>query len=115
MDQRIDISARGWDYGIPATTRIGRLTLPANDPERLAEFYKRVFDMRAVSPGSGVTSKNILSDGHIEMTIVANPAPGAVGSRTGVNRFGFQVEDIAVSLATASAGGAKPGRDGDGS
>jgi predicted enzyme related to lactoylglutathione lyase len=53
----------------------------------------------------------VLSDGYIEMSILANPTPGAVGSRTGIKRFGFQVDDVATSVEAAYSAGAQPSSD----
>jgi predicted enzyme related to lactoylglutathione lyase len=111
IDQRIDLSSGGWDHDGPTTARISGLTIVANDPPKLAAFYKHVFDLREVAPGLGESSGSVLSDGYIEMSILANPTPGAVGSRTGIKRFGFQVDDVATSVEAAYSAGAQPSSD----
>jgi catechol 2,3-dioxygenase-like lactoylglutathione lyase family enzyme len=108
IDQRVDLSSRGWDHDGSATARINQLTMVANDPATLAAFYKDVFDLRDGSRGVGDDSACVLTDGFIEFTILANPTAGMVGSRTGVKRFGFEVDDVAASLIAAKAAGAQP-------
>ena len=110
IDQRVDLSVRGWDHDGTATARISRLTIVANDPAQLATFYEDVFGLRDVSQDVAAGSGSVLTDGHLELTILPNPAAGMVGSRTGVKRFGFQVDDIAAAFTAASSAGAELNR-----
>lgn len=110
IDQRVDLSVRGWDHDGNATARIIQLTIVANDPTQLAAFYEQVFDLRHVSGDVAAGDGCALSDGHLELTILPNLAAGMVGSRTGVKRFGFQVDDIAAAFTAASSAGAQLNR-----
>lgn len=101
-DQRIDISARGWDYGGTTTAQVNRLILSENDPAALAAFYRDVFSLHEVADSAG---DRVLSDGYIDLAIVPNEAPGSVGTRSGVQYFGFQVDDAAATLEVAIATG----------
>jgi catechol 2,3-dioxygenase-like lactoylglutathione lyase family enzyme len=74
----------------------------------LAAFYKDVFGMRDTSRDVADDSACVLTDGFIALTILADPTAGMVGSRTGVKRFGFEVDDVVASLIAAKAAGARP-------
>lgn len=67
---------------------IRQLTIITLEPERLARFYEEVFEMRRVEN----PEKNAvyLTDGYFNLTLVPNRAEG---KPSGLNHFGFVVED----------------------
>ena len=69
---------------------IRQLTIITLDPERLARFYEEVFEMRRVeNPAKNAV---YLTDGYFNLTLVPNRAEG---KPSGLNHFGFVVEDEA--------------------
>ena len=85
--------------------KIRHIAVKAEDQEKTAGFYKQTFGMTeawrgpARDDGKGAI---YLTDGYINMAIL--PARGA---REGIDHFGFQVEDMEVTLKTAASAGAK--------
>jgi catechol-2,3-dioxygenase len=69
---------------------IRQLTIITMDPERLARFYEDVFALKRVEN----PQKNAvyLTDGYLNLTLVPNRAEG---KPSGLNHFGFVVEDEA--------------------
>ena len=70
---------------MPKLRRISIVTL---DPERLARFYEEVFEMNRVPNLKGEAI--YLSDGYFNLTLVPNRAEG---KPSGLNHFGFEIED----------------------
>lgn len=76
--------------------KLRHLALLTNQPERLAEFYKTVFDLREI-----YRTKNgsiHLSDGEVNLAILnaKNPKDPNEPRRMGMYHFGFHVEDQEV-------------------
>jgi catechol 2,3-dioxygenase-like lactoylglutathione lyase family enzyme len=90
----VDLAEKGWGTGdekkVPGVRHVGIAT---NDPRRLAEFYKFVFNMKEVGrQDMSVTATDAiyLSDGTINLGLVKNsPIPGA-----GLQALGFEVPSI---------------------
>jgi lactoylglutathione lyase len=80
--------------------KLRHIALHTPDPEKTAEFYKRVFDMAEVGRTDSPIAKGIyLSDGTINMAVLRFKTPQAadrhdgLGSVYGLHHFGFWVEN----------------------
>lgn len=74
--------------------KLRRLTIVTLDPERLAQLYAPVFEMRRVPNPKGEAI--YLSDGYFNLTLIPNRAEG---KPSGLNHIGFDVApDEAESL-----------------
>jgi catechol 2,3-dioxygenase-like lactoylglutathione lyase family enzyme len=71
--------------------KIRHLAIMCMDPQKLAEFYRDVFEMKILSttPAQDV----YVSDGYITLALLKQKA---VGKTPGLNHFGFHIEDHAV-------------------
>ena len=74
-----------------ATPKIRHLAIMTLDPERLARFYEQTFEMTRL-PAKGVPgSKAVyMTDGYVTLALLENKADG---KPSGLNHFGFEVED----------------------
>ncbi len=68
--------------------KIRHLAIVCMDPEKLAQFYCEVFDMKVVARNG--RSNVFVSDGYITMALLSQKAEG---KPCGLNHFGFHVED----------------------
>jgi predicted enzyme related to lactoylglutathione lyase len=70
---------------------IRHLAIMTLDPERLAKFYEQTFEMKRLT-GKGVPgSKAVyMTDGYITLALLENKADG---KPSGLNHFGWQVDD----------------------
>jgi catechol 2,3-dioxygenase-like lactoylglutathione lyase family enzyme len=85
----VDLAEKGWGTGneknIPGVRHVG---IGTEDPHRLADFYKFIFNMKEV--GREGTEAIYLSDGTINLGLVKNsPVAGS-----GLQVLGFQVPSI---------------------
>ena len=78
--------------------RIRHISLNAEDPRALAEFYKATFGMAELKLGAEGSPAIYLSDGYIQFVILP-----ARGQREGVDHFGFEVESVEAVAAAAEA------------
>jgi predicted enzyme related to lactoylglutathione lyase len=71
--------------------KIRHLALFARDPEKVAKFYQRVFDMEIIrqNPSSGAC---FVSDGYITLAVLPHKLKGS--SAVGLNHFGFKIDDM---------------------
>ena len=71
--------------------KIRHLALFARDPEKVAKFYERVFEMEIVhrTPTSGAC---FLSDGYLTLAVLPHKLKGS--STVGLNHFGFKIDDM---------------------
>ena len=67
--------------------QIRHLAIVTLNPEKLARFYEEVFDMKLLNSGGGAY---YVTDGHITLALLPNKAEG---KPSGLNHFGFQIED----------------------
>jgi len=81
--------------------KLRHIALHTPDPEKTAEFYKRVFDMVEVGRTDSPIAKGIyLSDGTINMavlrfkTVEAADRQDGLGPVFGLHHFGFWVDDV---------------------
>jgi catechol 2,3-dioxygenase-like lactoylglutathione lyase family enzyme len=85
--------------------KIRHIALCAEDPARLAEFYKTTFGLQEIARMPGDGPRGIfLSDGYINLAIIP-----ARGEKEGINHFGFQVEDVRETGRRAKEAGASTG------
>jgi catechol 2,3-dioxygenase-like lactoylglutathione lyase family enzyme len=71
---------------------IRHLAIMTLDPERLAKFYEETFEMTRLTGYKGVPGSNAvyMTDGYITLALLPNKADG---KPSGLNHFGFQVDD----------------------
>ena len=91
--------------------KIKHIAIRTPDPEKTAEFYKKVFDMEEVGKaGSGY----YLSDGYLNLAILKSndagngESPRDVPGYAGIDHLGFLVEDVDGICKTLEEEGAKP-------
>src|SRR4026209_257820 len=102
--------------------KLRHIAVHTPDPEKIAEFYKRVFDMVEVGRTDSPIAKGVyLSDGTINMavlrfkTVEAADRQDGLGPVFGLHHFGFWVDDMeepgaGLEEAGAGLGLARPGR-----
>ena len=70
--------------------KIRHLAIKTKDPAKLAKFYGDVFDMKVLhTEKSGAI---YMSDGYLTLAILRNRGEA---TPSGINHFGFQVDDLA--------------------
>lgn len=88
----VDLAEKGWGTGnekkIPGVRHVG---IGTDDPGRLADFYKFIFDMKEVARKNTKEMEAIyLSDGTINLGLVKNSSVAGPG----LQALGFQVSSI---------------------
>src|SRR5512139_881208 len=79
-----------------AMARIRHLAILTEDVDKLVKFYTEGFGLKIVH---GVGTATYLTDGHINLAIIPiGPEREIEGPQlqTGINHFGFEVEDVAA-------------------
>jgi catechol 2,3-dioxygenase-like lactoylglutathione lyase family enzyme len=74
--------------------RIRHIAILTEDVDKLVKFYTSAFGLKIVH---GVGTATYLSDGHINLAIIPiGPEREIEGAhlKTGLNHFGFEVEDV---------------------
>ena len=91
------------------TPRIRHLAIMTLDPERLAKFYEDAFQMKRIPRAGANGSKAVfVTDGYLTLALLHNRAEGRP---SGLNHFGFQVDDIdAAADRMVQAGGVTPAK-----
>ena len=86
---------------------IRHLAIITLDPERLAKFYCDTFQMeRLKTPGASGSKAVYVTDGYITLALLENKAEG---KPTGLNHFGFQVQDQdEIAELIGNNGGKRP-------
>src|SRR5262245_51329079 len=83
--------------------KIRHLAIMTLDPERLAKFYEQTFEMTRLPQKGASGSKAVyMTDGYITLALLENKADG---KPSGLNHFGWQIDDqeeIARRLVAAS-------------
>jgi catechol 2,3-dioxygenase-like lactoylglutathione lyase family enzyme len=69
--------------------KIRHLAIRTKDTARLAKFYGEVFDMKVIHTSK--TGGTYMSDGYLTLALLPNRGDS---SPSGINHFGFQVDDI---------------------
>ena len=70
--------------------KIRHLAIKTKDPARLANFYEEVFGMKVIHSERG--GAMYMSDGYLTLAILRNRGEA---TPSGINHFGFQVDDLA--------------------
>ena len=70
--------------------KIRHLAIKTKSPARLAEFYQKVFDMKIINQEK--SGAIYMSDGYLTLAILRNRGEA---TPSGINHFGFQVDDLA--------------------
>ena len=73
--------------------KIKHLAIITLDPERLANFYEKVFGMtRLTRPADRpkISKAVFMTDGYLTLALLENKAEGKA---PGLNHFGFQIDD----------------------
>lgn len=89
----IELSQRNWDPGTDKQYSSARhVAIKAEDPDRLADFYKFALDMKRIGQmDSGTGTRAVyLSDGTINLALVKNPPI----TKRGVQLLGLHVPSI---------------------
>lgn len=84
-----------------AKPQIRHIALFARDPEQVAKFYERVFEME-IAHKNPASNAYFLTDGYISLAVL--PHSTSREAAVGLNHFGFMVEDqdeIARRIADA--------------
>ena len=89
------------------SARIQQIRTAAYDPERLAEFYNKVFDMKVVRKRADAGM--FLTDGHVSLTILKAGVKGERLRPEGLQGIGFLVDDLEEVEALAPKYGAITG------
>jgi catechol 2,3-dioxygenase-like lactoylglutathione lyase family enzyme len=86
--------------------KIRHLAIITLDPEKLARFYEQTFEMTRLTGKAGVPgSKAVyMTDGYITLALLENKAEG---KPTGLNHFGWHVEDQDEIAQRLQKGGVK--------
>src|SRR5438309_1705686 len=102
--------------------KLRHIAIAAEDPEAMAEFYKKAFDFVEVGRPNGVLADGVfLSDGTLNMAILKFKTDqlGKGMDYTGLHHFGILVEDVDEAAKKVGAYGGKhymdqddPGRTG---
>ena len=77
--------------------KLRHIAIAAEDPEAMAEFYKKAFDFEEVGRPNGVLADGVfLSDGTLNMAILKFKTDqlGRGMDYTGLHHFGVLVEDV---------------------
>ena len=69
--------------------KIRHLAIKTKDPKRLEKFYADVFDMKTIH--SEENGAIYMSDGYLTLALLRNRGES---TPSGINHFGFNVEDI---------------------
>ena len=89
--------------------RIRHIAILTEDVDRLVRFYTTVFGRKEVD---GVGTATYLTDGHINLAIIPiGPEREIEGPQlqTGINHFGFEVDDVAALAPLCADLGASDG------
>jgi catechol 2,3-dioxygenase-like lactoylglutathione lyase family enzyme len=86
--------------------RLKHIAIRTEDVEKTARFYREVFGLRETGTGqSGV----YLTDGYLNIAILKlRPAAQGERLRLGLDHFGFQVDDVASTVAAVEQFGGTP-------
>ena len=69
--------------------KIRHLAIKTKDPARLAKFYEEVFGMKCIHAEK--SGARYMSDGYLTLAILRNRGEA---TPSGINHFGFQVDDL---------------------
>jgi len=90
------VSEKGGGFGMIAA-KLRHIAIAAEDPEAMAEFYKKAFDFKEVGRPNGYLADGVfLSDGTLNMAILKFKTDqlGKGMDYRGLHHFGVLVEDV---------------------
>src|SRR5438067_1455525 len=88
--------------------KLRHIAIAAEDPEAMAEFYKKAFDFKEVGRPNGYLADGVfLSDGTIDIAILRFKTDqiGKGMDYTGLHHFGILVEDLDGAATKVAANG----------
>src|SRR5437899_1966845 len=97
--------------------KLRHIAIAAEDPEKMAEFYKEAFDFKEVGRPNGALADGVfLSDGTLNMAILKFKTDqlGKGLDYRGIHHFGVLVEDVDQSAKRLEGLGGKHYMDQDG-
>ena len=97
--------------------KLRHIAIAAEDPEKMAEFYKKAFDFKEVGRPNGALADGVfLSDGTLNMAILKFKTDqlGKGLDYTGLHHFGILVEDVDQAAKRLEGLGGKHYMDQDG-
>src|SRR5215813_2732470 len=105
-DNPLSPRKRNQETAMSKRPKIRHLAIITLDPERLAKFYEQTFQMTRLTGKAGVPgSKAVyMTDGYITLALLENKADG---KPTGLNHFGWHVEDHEETSRLLVKGGVK--------
>src|SRR5215467_15991667 len=99
-DNPLSPRKRNQETAMAKRPKIRHLAIITLDPERLANFYEQTFEMKRLPTKGASGSKAVfMTDGYITLALLENKADG---KPSGLNHFGWQVDDqdeIAARMA----------------
>lgn len=90
--------------------RIRHIAITTADTRKLADFYKQTFEMVEVWARPVENGAIYLSDGYLNLAILASTGPGKENVQERIDHFGFQVDDVDETAALAIRNGGAEGR-----
>ena len=94
--------------------KIKHIAIATQDPEKTADFYKKVFDLEEVGKVSGDNAEGYyLSDGNVNMAILHFKSEVVAGEEfgtgySGIHHIGFQVDDAESASARLQEANSSP-------
>ena len=85
--------------------QIRHIAIASDDTERMARFYKEVFNFRESRPTPEGRKTIYLTDGHVELVLLEN---GNQQNSNGLHHFGIQTDDLDGTLSRIEK--IKPGK-----
>ena len=85
--------------------RIRHIAILAQDPAKLADFYKASFGFKEVARSGENGDAIYVSDGHINLALLP-----ARNRTEGIFHFGIEVEDVQSAVETALSAGGRGGK-----
>jgi catechol 2,3-dioxygenase-like lactoylglutathione lyase family enzyme len=85
--------------------RIRHIALLAQEPAKLAEFYKNSFGFREVARSGENGDAIYVSDGHINLALLP-----ARNRSEGIFHFGIEVDDVPEAVEKALSAGGRGGK-----
>jgi catechol 2,3-dioxygenase-like lactoylglutathione lyase family enzyme len=90
--------------------KIRHIAIRTHDPQGLAEFYVNTFGMKITQPLMSIPDHPesgrwvFLTDGYIDMALIAVPENLKGGTKDGINHFGFTMDDGEYSAVLGKLG-----------
>ncbi len=86
--------------------KIRHLAIITTDPGKLADFYQEVFEMEVLHRTDN--GSVFMTDGYLNLALLLNKAEG---KPSGLNHFGFEIDDMeAIAQRIEAAGVAAPAK-----